>query len=148
MATWPGGIAAITSVRRGASCATKRFYQEVFGLPVVFEDENSAVFRFGETVINLLDVAPGAGACSSPRPLPPPTPACEFQFTIGVEDVDAMCEELQRRGVELLNGPHRPPVGHSDRELPRPRPATSGRSPHDSSATVVRRPEDVTSLSR
>ena len=25
---------------------TKSFYQEVFGLPLIFEDENSALFKF------------------------------------------------------------------------------------------------------
>lgn len=33
---------------------SKSFYQDVFGLPVFFEDENSAVFKFENTVINLL----------------------------------------------------------------------------------------------
>jgi uncharacterized glyoxalase superfamily protein PhnB len=28
-----------------------------------------------------------------------------YVFTIRVDDVDAMCAELGRRGVELLNGP-------------------------------------------
>ena len=52
MATWPGGIAAITLFAEDLD-ATKRFYQEVFGLEVVFEDAQSAVFRFGETLVNL-----------------------------------------------------------------------------------------------
>jgi hypothetical protein len=34
--------------------AAKRFYQEVFGPPVAFEDDNSAVFNLGNTLINLL----------------------------------------------------------------------------------------------
>ncbi len=33
---------------------SRRFYQEVFGLPLIFEDDNSAVFRFDNTIINLL----------------------------------------------------------------------------------------------
>ena len=36
--------------------ATKAFYLEVFDLPLHFEDPNSAVFKFGDTLINLLDV--------------------------------------------------------------------------------------------
>ena len=35
---------------------SKLFYQDVFGLPVLFEDENSAVFRFEITLINLLKI--------------------------------------------------------------------------------------------
>jgi uncharacterized glyoxalase superfamily protein PhnB len=34
-----------------------------------------------------------------------------FQFTIGVDDVDAKCAELATRGVELLNGPIDRPWG-------------------------------------
>ena len=46
MTTWPGGIGAITLFTEDLD-TTKRFYQEVFGLPVVFADDNSAVFDFG-----------------------------------------------------------------------------------------------------
>lgn len=34
-----------------------------------------------------------------------------LQFTIEVDDVDAMCAELATRGVELLNGPMNRPWG-------------------------------------
>jgi len=52
---WPGGIAVLTMfVEDLGACRT--FYREVFGLAVVFEDPHSAVFRFGETLVNLLQV--------------------------------------------------------------------------------------------
>jgi catechol 2,3-dioxygenase-like lactoylglutathione lyase family enzyme len=38
-------------------------------------------------------------------------PGARFQFTVGVEDWDAMCEALRARGVELLNGPMDRPWG-------------------------------------
>ena len=101
--SWAAGIAAITLFVESLGDA-RRFYQEVFGLPVVFEDENSAVFRFGETLINLLDAAEAPGLVE-PAAVASPGAGVRFQFTIEVEDVDAMCEELRRRGVELLNGP-------------------------------------------
>jgi uncharacterized glyoxalase superfamily protein PhnB len=34
-----------------------------------------------------------------------------FQLTVDVEDVDATCAELKRRGVQLLNGPMDRPWG-------------------------------------
>ena len=34
--------------------AAKTFYREVFGLPIYFEDPHSAVFKFGDTLLNLL----------------------------------------------------------------------------------------------
>jgi len=107
--SWAAGIAAITLFVESLGDA-RRFYQEVFGLPVVFEDENSAVFRFGETLINLLDAAEAPGLVE-PAAVASPGEGVRFQFTIEVEDVDAMCEELRRRGVELLNGPIDRPWG-------------------------------------
>lgn len=35
---------------------SKLFYQDVFGLPVAFEDEDSAVFKFENMAINLLKI--------------------------------------------------------------------------------------------
>ena len=57
---WPGAIAAITIFVDDLEAA-KSFYQEVFELPVVFEDDNSTVFRFGETVVNLLKTSEAPG---------------------------------------------------------------------------------------
>jgi catechol 2,3-dioxygenase-like lactoylglutathione lyase family enzyme len=53
--TWPGPITAITLFVEDLA-ATKQFYLDVFALPVVYEDDNSAVFKFGEILINLLKV--------------------------------------------------------------------------------------------
>ena len=108
-ATWPGGIAAITLFVEDLAAA-KRFYGEVFGLPVFFEDGDSAVFKFGDTLVNLLEVSE-APSLVAPAPVAAPDAGVRFQFTIGVEDVDAMAEELERRGVELLNGPLDRPWG-------------------------------------
>ena len=53
---WPQAITAITLFTEDLA-ATKQFYREVFRLPVVFEDDASAVFNFGNTLINLLSIA-------------------------------------------------------------------------------------------
>lgn len=53
-AAWPKGISAITLFVEELSAA-KLFYQVVFGLPVYYEDDASAVFQFGNTLINLLE---------------------------------------------------------------------------------------------
>jgi catechol 2,3-dioxygenase-like lactoylglutathione lyase family enzyme len=90
---------------------SRAFYQEVFGLPVAFEDENSAVFKFGETLVNLL-AAPGpARELVEPGTVAPRVGGTRAVFTIEVEDVDAVCAELARRGVTLLNGPMDRPWG-------------------------------------
>ena len=109
MDTWPAGISAITLFVEDLG-STRQFYQDVFGLPVVFEDDNSAVFRFGETLINLLSVTQ-APDLIAPAPVAPPGAGSRVQFTITVEDVDAMCTELTGRGMILLNGPMDRPWG-------------------------------------
>ena len=108
-ASWVKGIAAITLFVEDLG-STKAFYREVFGLPVVFEDEASAVFRFGGTLINLLQISEAPGLIHPAR-VAAPEAGSRFQFTIEVEDVDTMCSELKRRGVTLLNGPMDRPWG-------------------------------------
>jgi catechol 2,3-dioxygenase-like lactoylglutathione lyase family enzyme len=83
---------------------SKSFYQDIFGLPVAFEDENSAVFKFENTTINLLKVQ-AAHDLIAPGTVASREAGSRLLFTVHVDDVDAMCAELGRRGVALLNGP-------------------------------------------
>jgi catechol 2,3-dioxygenase-like lactoylglutathione lyase family enzyme len=83
---------------------SKAFYQDVFGLPVAFEDSNSAVFNFENMTINLLKTT-AAPDLITPAVVAGRAAGSRFQFTIGVADVDAVCAELAAHGVELLNGP-------------------------------------------
>jgi catechol 2,3-dioxygenase-like lactoylglutathione lyase family enzyme len=109
MSTWPGGISAITLFVEDLDAA-KQFYGEVFGLPVTFEDDNSTVFTFGETMINLLR-ATEAHELIAPGKVADPEAGSRMQLTLTVDDVDAMCAELISRGVTLLNGPMDRPWG-------------------------------------
>jgi catechol 2,3-dioxygenase-like lactoylglutathione lyase family enzyme len=106
---WARNIDAITLFVEDLA-ATKAFYTEVFDLPLHYEDPNSAVFKFGETLINLLDVREAPGLIA-PAAVAPPDAGSRLQFTIGVDDVDAMCATLEARGVEILNGPMDRPWG-------------------------------------
>ncbi len=106
---WVKRIDAITLFVDDLSTA-KRFYQVIFGLPLVFEDSDSAVFKFGDTLINLLKIS-AAKELIEPAQVASREGGYRFVFTIGVDDVDAMCEELKSRGVELLNGPMDRPWG-------------------------------------
>jgi catechol 2,3-dioxygenase-like lactoylglutathione lyase family enzyme len=107
--SWPGRVSAITLFVEDLA-ATKQFYREVFGLLVHFEDEASVVFDFGNTLINLLK-STEAPELIEPAVLAPQEAGSRMQFTIDVEDVDAMCAELTARGVKLLNGPIDRPWG-------------------------------------
>ncbi|MFE6888254.1 VOC family protein [Streptomyces sp. NPDC057694] len=107
--SWPTGISAITLFVEDLD-ATKRFYREVFGLPVALEDGNSAVFEFGNTMINLLK-ATAARDLIAPARIAQAEAGSRLQLTLPVDDVDAMCKELAARGVTLLNGPMDRPWG-------------------------------------
>jgi catechol 2,3-dioxygenase-like lactoylglutathione lyase family enzyme len=107
--SWPGGIAAITLFVEDLAAA-KRFYLEAFELPVHFEDESSCVFRFGDTLVNLL-AATEAPELVAPAAVALPEAGARFQLTVAVDDVDATAERLKARGVELLNGPQDRPWG-------------------------------------
>ena len=109
MNPWPKGISAITLFVEDLE-STKKFYGKVFGLPVVFEDNNSTVFKFGDTLVNLLKITEAQGLIE-PAKVASHEAGSRFVFTITVDDVDAMCAELNARGVKLLNGPMDRPWG-------------------------------------
>lgn len=109
MDAWPTAISAVTLFTDDLE-GTKRFYLDVFGLPIAFEDDDSAVFRFGATMINLLRTS-AAHELIEPAVVGSAEDGPRMQFTIEVEDVDAMCDLLAERGVTLLNGPIDRPWG-------------------------------------
>ena len=107
--SWVSGISAITLFVDDLETA-KQFYSDAFGLPLIFEDPNSAVFNFGNTLINLLKTTE-APELIAPAVVASRDAGSRVQFTIEVADVDAMCAELASRGVKLLNGPIDRPWG-------------------------------------
>jgi lactoylglutathione lyase len=83
---------------------SQSFYEEVFELPVIWEDEDSAAFRFENTIVNLLRM-PAARDLIDPGAVASREAGSRFQLTIWVDDADAVSAELAAHGVELLNGP-------------------------------------------
>ena len=61
--SWSKGIAVVTLLVEDLE-STKQFYRKVFGLPLVFEDNDSSVFKLGNMLINLLKTSV-AGSSSS-----------------------------------------------------------------------------------
>jgi len=88
----------------------RTFYRDVFGLESVYEDANSTVLRLDNLMINLL-AAPNAGTLVEPVTVGGAGSGPRLLFTIRVDDVDAVCAELARHGVKLLNGPIDRPWG-------------------------------------
>lgn len=90
--------------------SSKNFYVKVFGIEPVFEDQNSAVFKFGETLINLL--AQGeAPELIAPVQVANRESGARSQLTLHVENVDLEVTRLREIGVPLLNGPIDRPWG-------------------------------------
>jgi catechol 2,3-dioxygenase-like lactoylglutathione lyase family enzyme len=109
MADWPSGVAAITLFVADVRAA-RDWYAAAFAQGAIYEDDNSAVFRFGETLINLLDRT-HADELVTPTPVAPAQAGPSQLMTLAVDDVDAMCAVLAARGVTLLNGPMDRPWG-------------------------------------
>lgn len=109
MTSWATALSALTLVVEDLAAA-RRFYDDAFGLPVAFEDEESVAYRLGGSVVNLL-AAPAADELVSPAPVGAPGLGVRAVMTVGVDDVDARCAALAERGVSLLNGPVDRPWG-------------------------------------
>lgn len=88
----------------------KSFYERVFGLSSVYEDDNSAVYNFGNMSVNLLKITE-ADELTHPAPVANRGAGARFVFTIRVANVDTLCTELNSAGVALLNGPMDRPWG-------------------------------------
>jgi len=83
---------------------SKTFYERVFDVSAIYEDDDSAGFKFENTIVNLLKT-PAARELIDPAAVATREAGSRFQLTIWVDDADAVCTELATRGVELLNGP-------------------------------------------
>ncbi len=84
--------------------AAREFDARVLEAPLVFSNDDSAVYRVGGVLVNLLDVR-SAPDLVAPGAVAAPGLGDRIQLTIPVVDVDAACAELARRGVTLHNGP-------------------------------------------
>ncbi|MCW2977962.1 MAG: hypothetical protein JWM06_3243 [Actinomycetia bacterium] len=83
---------------------SKSFYENVFDVSAIFEDEDATAFKFENTIVNLLKI-PAARELIEPATVGDRDAGSRFQLTVWVDDADAACAELATRGVELLNGP-------------------------------------------
>jgi catechol 2,3-dioxygenase-like lactoylglutathione lyase family enzyme len=90
--------------------STRHFYTTVFGLEVVFQDDVSMIVRLGQLMLNLLH-REQAPELVEPAAVADGTAGVRALFTIRVADVDAVCADLQRHGVQPLNGPVDRPWG-------------------------------------
>jgi catechol 2,3-dioxygenase-like lactoylglutathione lyase family enzyme len=107
--SWAQRVFAITLVVEDLDAA-REFYGRAFGLPEHYYSGDSAVFKFGDLLINLLEADKGPGLLD-PVPVAPVESGVRVQLTVPVDDVDAVAAGLVARGVELLRGPEDRPWG-------------------------------------
>ena len=88
---------------------SKEFYARAFEAKSIFEDDNSVVFKFENLMLNLLQRGPAVSELL--EPVEAAAAGASFLLTIGVEDTDAVCAELERRGVTIVTGPVDRPWG-------------------------------------
>jgi lactoylglutathione lyase len=103
----------------------KAFYERVFDVSLVFEDDDSAAFAFEGTIVNLLAL-PAAHDLVAPGLVAGREHGSRCQLTIWVEDADEVCANLATRGVTFA--PRASPT----------RTATCGRSRRSSRAGTPR----------
>jgi lactoylglutathione lyase len=107
--TWPANVFAVTLFVEDLAAA-REFYMDTFDLPIDYQDEVSAVFKFPNILINLLAISEAPGLIA-PAPVAPYESGARAQFTINVPDVDGLVARLKGKGVAILNGPIDRPWG-------------------------------------
>jgi uncharacterized glyoxalase superfamily protein PhnB len=90
--------------------AVKTFYTDVFGLEVMSEDDESAVLKLKNVMINLLVVFE-ADDLIAPASVAAASIGVRSLLTVNVKDADAVISELEQHGVKLINGPVDQPWG-------------------------------------
>ncbi len=90
--------------------AAKKFYESIFAVKTVFEDPNCCVVRLENLMLNLLKISE-ASELIAPSQVGAASAGARLMFTIKVENVDRVCEQLKKQGVSLINGPIDRPWG-------------------------------------
>lgn len=102
------GLFAVTLIVEDLEEA-KAFYAKAFTQEVAWQDDDSAVYKVGATMVNLLK-AGAAPELIDPAPIGSPE-GVRAVYTVQVDSVDAAAEELAAAGIALLNGPMDRPWG-------------------------------------
>jgi lactoylglutathione lyase len=88
----------------------RTFYEAVFETAPIYGDAVSSVIRIGKVLINLLQEAEASQLVEPLAPSPSGV-GPRMLLTIRVDDVDAICAALRKKGINLLNGPIDRPWG-------------------------------------
>ena len=89
---------------------SKQFYERVFDIAAVDEEEDTVIFKFENLFVRLLT----RGAAETELlgvSLAESNSGTRFTLAVFVDDTDALCEELVKRGVSIAYGPVDRPWG-------------------------------------
>jgi lactoylglutathione lyase len=102
-------VGAITLFVRDKQVASS-WYERALGARVFYEDDDSHVLRFENLVVNLLEVRAAPGLIH-PAEVGRAGQGARAVYTLWVADTVGVCDQLTRRGIELVNGPLDRPWG-------------------------------------
>jgi lactoylglutathione lyase len=102
-------VGAITLFVRDRHVASA-WYEKALGARIFYEDDDSHVLRFENLVVNLLEVRAAPGLIH-PAEVGRAGQGARAVYTLWVADTVGVCEQLTRRGIELVNGPIDRPWG-------------------------------------
>jgi catechol 2,3-dioxygenase-like lactoylglutathione lyase family enzyme len=83
----------------------KSFYRDTLGMPLQFEDEDSAYFDLETTSLLLLSKSGAQDLLTNEAVATGPPNGATSQLVAFVEDVDAVYRELVAQGVEFVREP-------------------------------------------
>jgi catechol 2,3-dioxygenase-like lactoylglutathione lyase family enzyme len=106
--TIPNRISAI-SLFVDDIAVSKAFYADLFGVTPVNEDDVSVAFKFGDTIVNLLQ-RDSAGEIIEPGKVGTSADGSRFQLTVWLDDIVTIAAELRHRNI-AFNGPIDRPWG-------------------------------------
>ena len=90
---------------------SKEFYERVFEVAAVNEEEGIVIFKFDNLFLRLLTRVRAEIELLGQVPLADSDSGASFQLAIFVDDADALCADLAERGVSIVYGPVDRPWG-------------------------------------
>jgi lactoylglutathione lyase len=90
--------------------SARKFYLDIFSAQLVYEDQNCAVIKLENIMLNLLNISE-ADQLIEPAKVGGRNAGARFMFTIKVSNVNEVCAQLNKHNIKLLNGPIDRPWG-------------------------------------
>jgi catechol 2,3-dioxygenase-like lactoylglutathione lyase family enzyme len=92
---------------------SKEFYERVFEVDGVDEDETTVILKFDNLFLRLLARGAAEEEMLGQVPLADSGSGASFELAIFVDDADALCAQLAERGAPIVYGPVDRPWGVS-----------------------------------